>query len=123
MPRCAGVKPNGERCSAIVAIADSYCYAHDPARSEERKRNASRGGRSKGSREVAAVKDRLTELAEQVVAGELATSRAAVAGQLLNGVLRALELERKVRETDELEARVEELEKAKRLREEVSSWG
>jgi hypothetical protein len=42
----------------------------------------------------------------------LETGRAAVANQLVNTRLRAVELERKIRESDELEARIEELEQA-----------
>jgi hypothetical protein len=40
----------------------------------------------------------------------LETGRAAVANQLLNTRLRAVEIERKVKEADELEARLEALE-------------
>jgi len=54
----------------------------------------------------------LRDLAERVLAGEVETGRAAVANQLVNTRLRALEIERKIRESDEMEARIEELEQA-----------
>jgi hypothetical protein len=69
MPRCAGNKDDGSPCERIVKASQRYCYSHDPERAEERKRNASRGGRSKG-----------------------------------------IEIERKIREQEELEARLEALE-------------
>jgi hypothetical protein len=56
----------------------------------------------------------LEDLTERVLAGELETGRAAVANQLINTRLRALEQERKNKETEDLEARIEALE-AKQL--------
>jgi hypothetical protein len=50
-------------------------------------------------------------MADKVLAGEQDRSAAAVAGQLLNIKLRAIEVERKVKETDELEERIEVLER------------
>ena len=46
-----------------------------------------------------------------MLSGELETGRAAVANQLINSVLRCVELERKVKETEELESRLEDLER------------
>jgi hypothetical protein len=46
-----------------------------------------------------------------VLAGELETGRAAVANQLVNTRLRAIEQERKSKETEELESRIEPLER------------
>jgi phage terminase Nu1 subunit (DNA packaging protein) len=56
------------------------------------------------------VKAQLQDLTRDVLAGDLETSRAAVANQLINTRLRAIEQERKNRESDELEARIEALE-------------
>ncbi|MDQ3387693.1 MAG: hypothetical protein M3475_08885 [Actinomycetota bacterium] len=47
-----------------------------------------------------------------VLSGTVSTAPYAVANQLINTRLRAVELERKVKETDELEARIEELERS-----------
>jgi hypothetical protein len=58
MPRCAGIKRDGGRCAVVVGPGKDHCYAHDPARKEERRRNASRGGRSKGTGELADLKRR-----------------------------------------------------------------
>jgi hypothetical protein len=56
----------------------------------------------------------LKDLTERVLGQEgtepLETGRAAVANQLINTRLRAIEQERKIKETEELEARIESLE-------------
>jgi len=63
----------------------------------------------------------LEDLTTRVLEGELETGRAAVANQLINTRLRAIELERKIKETEELEARLEELEQALETRKGL--WG
>jgi hypothetical protein len=54
----------------------------------------------------------LERLTEQVVSGELEPYPASVAGSLVGVRLRLLEYERRVKETDTLELRLEELEAA-----------
>jgi len=54
----------------------------------------------------------LESLTEQVVSGELEPYPASVAGSLVGVRLRLLEYERRVRETDTLELRLEELSEA-----------
>ena len=110
MGRCAGLKRDGGRCTVIVGEARTYCYQHDPDRSEERKRNASRGGRSKGNGELGELKKRIKELAAEVLDGTADRARAAVANQLYNTLIRAIEQERKQRELEQIAARLEDLE-------------
>jgi hypothetical protein len=110
MPQCAGIKRDGGRCAVIVGPGQSHCYAHDPTRAEERKRNASRGGRTRGNGELPDLKKQLKDLAAGVLDGSVDRSRAAVANQVLNTVIRAIEQERKVRELEEVAARIEALE-------------
>lgn len=110
MPRCAGITRSGDQCTASVAPGVRWCFNHDPARSEERRRNASRAGRGKSGRELKDVKKRLLGLAEAVLSGEVDGKQAAVAGQLLNYLIRAISVELKVREQEELIERIEELE-------------
>ncbi len=110
MPQCAGIKRDGGRCAVVVGVGQSHCYAHDPSRAEERKRNASRGGRSKGNGEIADLKGQLKKLATDVLDGKVDRARAAVANQILNTLVRAIEQERKVLETRELAERLEAME-------------
>ena len=88
--------------------------AHDPKNAERRRRGQSRGGKNKPSRELSAIKSLLEDLAEQVLAGDLETGRAVVANQLINTRLRALEVERKVKEAEEIEERLAALEEQPR---------
>ncbi len=119
MAKCLGITRDGERCKGTAIDGSDYCYAHDPDRAEERRRNASRGGKRGGrgrpGSELSEVKTLLADLTSRVLQVEdaepLETGRAAVANQLINTRLRAIEVERKVKETDELEERIEALER------------
>src|SRR5215208_299133 len=119
MPRCPAIKRDGGQCTTIVRPAQTYCYQHDPERAEERKRNASRAGRS-GSREIKDLKRRISEVIDTVLVGSQDRGRAAVAIQGFNALRSILELERKIRGAEELEARIAVLE---RPQEGGSRWG
>jgi hypothetical protein len=109
MAQCSAVKPNGARCERIVGASQRYCYAHDPMRSEERKRAASRAGRSKGNQELKEIKQRLKTLAEDMLAGRVERADAIAVNQCLNTLLRALGMEHKW-EAEEGELRASEEE-------------
>jgi hypothetical protein len=108
MPRCRGEKRDGGRCSAIVE--GSFCYQHDPDKADERRRNASRGGRARGNGELADLKKQLKALAADVLDAKVDRGSAAVVNQILNTVIRAIEQERKMRELEEMAQRLEALE-------------
>jgi len=110
MPRCAAIKSDGSPCERIVGASQSFCYAHDPVYAARRSRDAARAGRSTPNGELKEVKAILKKLTQQVLSGELQTSSAAVANQLINTRLRAIELERKWKEIEELEGRVAAVE-------------
>jgi hypothetical protein len=113
---CPGITRKGTRCTLSVPPGADWCYNHDPAREAERRRNAARGGRARANHELAEVKELLEDLTNRVLGKEgtekLETGPAAVANQLINTRLRAIEQERKNRETEDLEARIEALERA-----------
>ena len=110
MALCAGIKRDGGRCAVVVGASQAYCYAHDPARQQERKRNASRAGKSRGNGEVAGLKEQLRKLASGVLDGTVDRSAASVVNQIINTRARLLEVERRIKETEELEERLEALE-------------
>lgn len=110
--QCSGITRSGERCTHTAGGPSGFCHLHDPARSEERKRNASRAGRSTGGGDVRDLKRRISEVVEGVLDGSLDRGRAAVAVQGLSALRGVLELERRAKETDELEARIAELERS-----------
>ena len=82
MPKCAGIKRDGGRCAVVVGPGQTHCYQHDPARADERRRNASRGGRAKGNGEIADLKKQLKDLAAGVLCGSVERGRAAVVNQI-----------------------------------------
>jgi len=113
---CKATKRNGEPCTLPANGKQGYCWAHDPATAEQRKRRASRGGRAKARAELPQLKTLLSDLTEQVLSGETPAGVAAVANQLINTRLRAIEVERKIREADEIEERITALEDLARNR-------
>jgi hypothetical protein len=111
MAVCRATKANGEACVLSANGPQGLCWAHDPANREKRQRMASKAARSKKpNRELAGLKAQLQDLTKDVLAGDLETGRAAVANQLINTRLRAIEVERRVKEAEELEERLEALE-------------
>lgn len=114
MAVCVGIKRDGGRCTATVEPPQTHCWWHDPANAEKRKRAASRGGRGAGGREIKDLKRRISEVVDAVLGGTQDRGRAAVAIQGLNALRGALELERKIKEVEEIEARLAALEEATR---------
>ena len=110
MARCGFVKDDGRPCERIVKALQRYCYSHDPRRADERRRNAARGGRSRGSGEIQDLKRQLEDLAAGVLDGSVERGAGAVVNQILNTRLRAIEQERKLRELEEVVGRLEALE-------------
>ena len=116
MAQCAAFKGNGERCKGVAIGPSGWCYQHSPAHAQERRRNASKGGKRGGrgrpspAAELEEVKALLRELTEDVLSGKRDKSIATAANLLLNTRLRAVDLERRWKETQELEERLEALE-------------
>jgi hypothetical protein len=110
MPRCAGIKRDGGQCTTIVPPSQTHCYQHDPDRAEERRINASRAARARHDPEIREIKRLLKDLYAGVLEGTVDRAAAAVANQVANTRLRAIEVERRIREQDELEERLDELE-------------
>lgn len=113
---CRATKRNGEPCTAPATGSNGYCWAHDPANAEKRSRMASRAGSSRGNSEISDLKKQLKDLAAGVLSGEVARPDAAVVNQILNTRARLIELERRIKETDELAERLEALERVLRVR-------
>jgi hypothetical protein len=111
MSRCRATKANGEACKAPATGQHGYCWAHAPENAEKRRRIASRAARSKGNREVAALKEEIKTLITDVKAGKLDRNDAAVMIQGYRALKDFIALERQVKETDELAAEIEELKR------------
>jgi hypothetical protein len=113
MPKCSGIKRDGGRCTNVAPTGSAYCYQHDPNRAEDRKRNAQKAARGpRATAEMREVKQEIREVVARVLSdGEdaLDKGKAAVALQGYNTLLRAMALEREIKETDELAAEIAEL--------------
>jgi hypothetical protein len=100
---------------------------HHPDYADARRRRNSkggkRGGRGRPQVELANIKGRLSELADDVLEGRQDKGVAAVASQVLNVYLRAVSVELKVREELELRERLEALEEALERRKGESRYG
>jgi hypothetical protein len=114
MPSCSGIKADGGRCKAQAIRSSEWCFNHHPDYQEQRRKRASRGGKRGGrgrpQAELSDIKDCIREMVEEVQSGVLDRSDAAVCGQLYNTLIRAVSVELKVREQQELIERLEELE-------------
>lgn len=118
MALCQARKADGTPCQ-VKATASGVCWAHDPAHAERRKQIAKAGNRAGGKGrpspahdELGTIKKLLNGLVSQVYTGKTGAGTAYAMNALLNTQLRVIELERKLKETEELEQRLAALEAA-----------
>ncbi len=116
MTKCTAITQGGTRCKGIAKGSSAYCYAHHPDHADARRRAArqggKRGGRGRPQAELAGIKQRLSDLADDVLEERVDKGVGAVASQVLNVYLRAVSVELKAREQQELIERLEALEAA-----------
>jgi hypothetical protein len=84
---------------------------HAPENAEQRRRSASRAAKAKPSKEVAVLKEELKALKDDVLSGTVDRNDAAVVVQVYRTLKDFIELERRVKETDDLAAEIEELKR------------
>lgn len=106
--RCAAITRAGARCQ-LEATNGSYCWNHAPENAEARKQRGRRGGKARGASELSAVKREIRSVVSDVLEGRVERGIGAVVFQGYNTLLKAVEVERKVKETEEIEARLEAL--------------
>ena len=106
---CRATKRDGSPCTLPVKGPDGYCWAHSPEHADERRRAASRAGRSRPSREVRDLKADLRELITRVEEGQLSPTRANTMIRAFSVLLDYIKLERGVYLEEELAARLEAL--------------
>ena len=110
MSTCAGITREGRRCTLSADPSSGMCWLHDPSRADQRHRHASKAARSKGNKEVADLKGEIKTVITDVKAGDLDRNDAAVMIQGYRALKDFISLERQIKETDELEARIRALE-------------
>jgi len=123
MPVCSGIKRDGTKCTATVEPPQEYCWWHDPANADKRRRAASRGGKGAGGREIRDLKKRLSGVIDAVLEGSQDKGRAAVAIQGFNALRGVLELERRIKEQEEILERIESLERSAEAAQRGRAWG
>jgi hypothetical protein len=98
MAVCVGTTRDGALCTTAVGPGERLCYHHDPARAEERSRNASRAASAKHSsvaQELREVRDLIWELLQVLLSDRLpprVKKELQNVVQLLQCYLRAVEL-------------------------------
>jgi hypothetical protein len=107
--RCTAIKKDGSRCSKEAEPGKDLCWSHDPANEDERRRIAARGGKAS----TAVLAERRGPAAEE---GEVPPPVGTALNQIYNTLLRAMDQERRTRETGELEERLAALEERAALR-------
>jgi hypothetical protein len=116
MPRCAHTYADNSQCKNIAHDGKTYCYQHDPAREEERKANArkggKRGGRGRPLQELHALRMENKNLRERMLKGELEPRLVAVCVQSVNTDCRLIEATLRAKEAEEFESRLSALEEA-----------
>ena len=117
--RCEAITRAGARCQAEAMEGYQWCYSHRPDLAEKRKRNAKKGGRTGGRgrsslAETEQAKKYIKGLVSQLHKGQVRREIANSCFTGLNVLARYVELERRIHEQDELEQRIEALERRQR---------
>jgi hypothetical protein len=127
LSRCSAITRGGAPCKGVAIRSSEWCPAHHPEYADARRRRASkggkRGGRGRPQAELANIKGRLSDLADDVLEEKVDKGVAAVASQVLNVYLRAVSVELKVKEVGELEDRLGALEEALETKKGGKRWG
>ncbi len=109
--QCGAITREGGRCTVSVPPGADWCFNHDPACAEERKRNARRAGKARGGgSELKDIKREIRDVIEAVLSEKTDKSVGAVALQGYNTLLRAVEIQQKA-DLEELAAEVEDLKR------------
>jgi hypothetical protein len=126
MAKCTAITRGGTRCKGDAIDSSGYCYSHHPDHANDRRRAARKGGKSggrgRGRGELPELKRRLEDLAADVLSGGVERGAAAVVNQIYNTLIRAVEQERRMRELEELAARLEEVEETLQRRKDDNRW-
>jgi hypothetical protein len=109
MAVCRATKRNGAPCTQSATDDDGYCWAHSPANAVQRRKAASRAGKAKPNREVHTLKAEVREVIAKVEGGSLDRNDATAMLQGYRVLKDLLELERRVKTTDDLAAQIAEL--------------
>jgi hypothetical protein len=111
MGQCIATKRNGGPCTLPAVGRDGYCWAHSPKNAGERRRAASKAGKSKPSREVRTIKEEIVAAIAGVRDGSLDRNIARAMFTGYGVLLDYIKLERGVYVEEELAARLDALKR------------
>ena len=109
--RCRGIKRSGEPCTMPANGPDGYCWAHSPDHAEQRRRAASKAGRSKPTAEVHTIKEEIKSAIVAIQNDELDRNKARAMFTGWGVLLDYIKLERGIYIEEDLAARIEELKR------------
>jgi hypothetical protein len=115
--RCQGITSQGKRCEKIVGPAQTLCFLHDPTRASERSELAAKAAKAAKARhaspcdEIVEIRQEMKSLADQVRQKKVTLGVGSVVNQILGNMLRTFEQQRRQKEFDDLERRLEEVER------------
>ncbi len=108
---CSAITSTGTRCKRIAMAGSEYCFAHDASTADHRSRNASVAARARRNPdEIGEIKLISRGMVGKVLDGSMDRQTAFAVTQTLNTWMRALEIERRIRETEEYGERLAALE-------------
>ncbi len=108
--QCKGKNKEGLPCQKAAQYGEELCWSHNPDNRAERVRTASRGGRGHVNREARDARAYLRQLRDDVRDGTCPPGVGSVVNQVVNTMLRSIEVERKLEESD-VRAEFEELKR------------
>ncbi len=110
--RCTYIKLEGGRCRGVAVRGSDLCAAHHPDTQARRRAGARRGGRARGVEEMRKIQREIRDVIDGVLSGQVERGVGSCAAQLYNTLIRAAEAQRRQRELDEMQERLEALEDA-----------
>jgi hypothetical protein len=107
---CPATTLAGDLCGRPVSDDGDFCGYHDPSRAEARSKAASKAGKSIPLSESASLRRDLKKLLKDVLKGEADPKLANAVSVLANSIIGTLRLDQKIRELEDLEVRLRNLE-------------
>jgi len=109
--QCPAITYAGDRCKRYILPGQDFCSQHDPRRADQRRRAASRAGKaSPPIRESTEIREKIFALFEGVRKGDITPPVAHALAALGNTAISSLRLDLKIRELEDFERRLNDLE-------------
>jgi|SRR5215207_3818587 len=109
--QCPAITYAGERCKRYILPGQDFCSQHDPRRADQRRRAAAKAGKvSPPIRESTEIREKILALVEEVRRGDITPPVAHAIAALGNTAISSLRLDLKIRELEDFERRLNDLE-------------